>query len=336
MDTRISWVALSLSNQLVDVKERIRGAGPTLFESSVVPDCDVPGASRTEAERVIERAVELGVRVVTYPDDEYPDHLRDVALPPPVLYAVGDLALLKRPCVAIVGSRRCSAYGRWAARTLARGLSHAGVCVVSGMAFGVDAAAHEGALDGPGGTIAVLGGGPERPSPASLRPLYRSLAAGQLVVSEFPPGTSPKPAYFPRRNRVVAGLSRGVIVVEAAIRSGALITAREAMEAGREVFAVPGPIDSSTSAGTNRLLWEGATPALGATEVVEALGTAVDVDGGCPADRILEALAGGPMSVPELQERTGLAREHIAGQLLRLRLGGAVGAMPGQRFRRVE
>ena len=329
-------MALSLSNQPVDVKEYLRGVGPTLFESLNGPECGVPSASQAEAEQVIRRATDLGVRVVAYPDDEYPEQLREVALPPAVLYAVGDVALLKRPCVAIVGSRRCSAYGRWAARSLGRGLSNAGVCVVSGMAFGVDAAAHQGALDGPGGTIAVLGGGPEKASPASLRHLYETLASDQLVVSEFPPDTSPKPSYFPRRNRVVAGLSRGVIVVEAATRSGALITAREAMEAGREVFAVPGPIDCATSAGTNRLLWEGATPALGAREVVEALGAAAEVDGGRPSERILEALAGGPLGVMDLQQRTGLTRAHLAGQLMRLRLGGAVSALPGQRFRRVE
>jgi len=336
MDARISWVALSLSTKLVDVKGHLRGVGRTLFESLDGAAGAATGVSREAAERVLRRADELGVAVVAYPDDEYPGHLREVALPPPVLYAVGDVGLLRRPGVAVVGSRRCSGYGRWAGRTLGRGLSNAGVCVVSGMAFGVDSAAHEGALDGPGGTIAVLGGGPEKASPASLRSLHRTLTSEQLVISEFPPDTAPKPAYFPRRNRVVAGLSRGVVVVEAAARSGALITAREAIDAGRDVFAVPGPIDSPTSAGANRLIWDGASPALSAGDVVDALGVAADIPGGRPSDRILAALAAGPMGLAEIQERTGLSREHLQGQLLRLRLGGAVTAWPGQRYRRVE
>ncbi len=352
MDELTCWVALSLVNKPFDLRALLRRYGRigTLFDNvdareeleRLLP-CDASD-SLIRAKGIQRACRDLGVRPWSYDSSLYPETLRSIACPPPVLYTVGHPSPLTRPAVAIVGSRRCSEYGKWAARTLGRGLSAAGVCVISGMAFGVDAAAHEGALRGPGGTVAILGSGPERATPASLGRLYRRIAGEQLVLSEFPPGTTPKPAYYPRRNRVVAGLSRGVLVVEAASRSGALITAREALAQGREVLAVPGPIDSATSAGTNRLLQQGATPVTGCEDVLAMLGelpfpatAPADGRGGdAPDDRLVGALASGMAGVDELMERTGLPLVEVRAALLRLRLAGAVRACGGDRYCRME
>ncbi len=340
MGARSCWVALSLSHRPLEIRELLDGHGSVeaLFERNLeLPGIPTPADQRLElADRVQASCRRLGVQIVTFDEATYPAALRSLPQPPPALYAVGDVRLLHRSSVAVVGSRRCSAYGRWAARTLSRGISRGGICVVSGMAFGIDAAAHEGAMEGDGGTIAVLAGGPERSSPASLADLHRRLCRDQLVVSEFAPGTRPRPEFFPRRNRVVAGLSRGVMVVEAARRSGALITARLALETGREVFAVPGPIDSPSSAGVNRLLRDGATPVLGERDVIEAFGLGITDQGPDPAGRVLEALAGGTAHADQLQRRTGLAPAQLRGLLLRMRLHGAIRALGGDRYQRVE
>ena len=324
-------MALSVATQPADVRGLLRSYGS--IESVFEQCCEPWQAERAVA--VEERCEALGIRIIPYADAGYPGQLREIDLPPAVLYAAGHADRLTRSSVAMVGSRRCTAYGKWAARTLARSLSMGGVCVVSGMAFGIDAASHQGALDGPGGTVAVLGGGPERPSPASLAELYQRLVAEQLVISEFPPDTRPCPAYFPRRNRIVAGLSRGVVVVEAAARSGALITVRLALDAGREVFAVPGPVDSPTSVGSNRLLRQGAIPALRGEDVLESLGS-MQLPLLDPAQQVLDALADGIVDLAGLVDRTGLPREQLGGLLMRMRLGGTIQAIGGDRYRRAE
>ena len=337
-----SWVALSLSHRPLEIQSLLErhGSVEMIFEKNLqLPGMPSPiREERDRAHGILDTCERLGIAVVPYDDPAYPPELRTLQHPPPVLYAAGNLSLLRRPAVAVVGSRRCSSYGRWAARTLARGLSRRGVCVVSGMAFGIDAAAHEGALEGDGGTLAVLGGGPERSSPASLVHLYRRLRRDQLVLSEFAPGTRPRPEFFPRRNRIVAGLSQGVVVVEAARRSGALITAHLALETGKEVFAVPGPIDSPSSAGTNQLIRDGAAPVLGDRDVVEALGIE-GIEGSLesePSGPILDALASGASDMEQLQRRTGLPLAQLRGMLLRLRLNGVVRSLGGDRYQRVE
>lgn len=340
MQARACWVALSLSHRPLEIRELLdrHGTVEAIFERNL----ELPGipsqVARTNdlAQRVMESCQRLGVRVVTFDEASYPATLRTIEQPPAALYTVGDVQLLRRPALAVVGSRRCTAYGRWAARTLSRGISRGGICVVSGMAFGIDEAAHEGAMEGDGGTIAVLAGGPERSSPASLADLYGRLRRDQLVVSEFAPGTRPRPEFFPRRNRVVAGLSRGVMVVEAAQRSGALITARLALESGRDVFAVPGPIDSPSSVGSNRLLRDGATPVLEERDVIETFGLHVAQEGPDPVGRILEALAAGPADAGELLDRTGLTPANLRALLLRMRLHGSVRALGADRYQRVE
>jgi len=233
------------------------------------------GGDDTEALRWAAGFERGGVRLVTAFDEEYSAALGEIADPPFVLYALGRIERLKLPAVAIVGSRDASRYGRDVAWRLARELSGAGVAVVSGFARGVDAAAHEAALEGPGGTIAVLGCGLDVDYPREHRALKERLACEHLLLSEYPPGTEPRPQNFPVRNRIIAGLSAGVVVVEASRRSGSLITARLANDFGRDVFAVPGSVFSQTSAGTHELLRDGAILCRGAEDVLAELFPAV-------------------------------------------------------------
>jgi DNA processing protein len=217
-------------------------------------------ARREEAlDREIEEAKKLGIRIVTLLDSEYPRLLREIENPPLVLYMRGTTEIDTTRTLAIVGTRRTSGYGRGMAKRLAHDLGALGLIVVSGLAVGIDAAAHRGALDAKEQTVAVLGSGFLHPYPASNKRLFDEIGHRGTVVSEYPLDTHPAKWTFPQRNRIIAGLSRGVIVVEAPQRSGALITARLALEEGREVFAIPGNVTSTASTGTNRLIKDGAT-----------------------------------------------------------------------------
>lgn len=229
----------------------------------------------------VERA---GIRIVTAFDDEYPSALTQIPDPPFLFFAIGRLDRLKLPAVAVVGSRNATRYGRDVASRLARDLSHAGVTVVSGFARGVDGAAHEAAREGPGGTVAVLGCGVDVDYPREHARLKEAMSETDLVISEFPPGVEPRPQNFPVRNRVIAGLAAGVVVVEASRRSGSLITARLAADCGRDVFAVPGSVFSETSIGTHELLRDGAILCRGAEDVLSELFPSIGV-----AARSLEA-----------------------------------------------
>jgi DNA processing protein len=243
-----------------------------------------------------------GLRILTAFDDEFPHLLSEIPDPPFVLYALGRLDRLRLPAVAIVGSRDASRYGRDVATRLARELSGVGVAVVSGFARGVDAAAHEAGLEGPGGTIAVLGCGIDVDYPREHARLKTALASEHLLLSEYPPGAEPRPQNFPIRNRIIAGLSSGVVVVEASRRSGSLITARLAADFGRDVFAVPGSVFSPTSIGAHELLRDGAILCRGAEDVLAELFPSIGapraaaVDAGAAAEispearRILDAL----------------------------------------------
>ena len=229
-------------------------------------------ADDAEAVRWAAEVERRGIRVITAFDPEYPALLLEIADPPFVLHASGSLDRLRLPAVSVVGSRDASRYGRDVAQRLGRELSAAGVAVVSGFARGVDAAAHEAALEGPGGTVAVLGCGLDVDYPREHRRLRERLeAGGGLFLSEHPPGEEPRPQNFPIRNRVIAGLSAGVVVVEASRRSGSLITARLAADFGRDVFAVPGSIFSETSAGAHALLRDGAIICTGTDDVLAEL-----------------------------------------------------------------
>lgn len=257
----------------------ILDAGPRLgqFAGSVLPGparaaLADPAGLRRLAVRELEAASRLGVRSLTLAAPDYPCLLREIVDPPPIIGVLGTISAEADACaVAIVGARRASHYGLRVARVLATGLARSGVTVISGLARGIDAAAHGAALDAGGRTLAVLGSGHGRVYPAEHRRLAQEIAGQGAVLSEFPIDAPPRAHHFPMRNRLVAGLSLGVVVVEAAQRSGALITARLAMEEGREVGAVPGPVDEPRSEGTNALLADGAVLVRSAEDVVEAI-----------------------------------------------------------------
>ncbi len=265
--------------------------------------------------------------VVARSDGAYPALLAAIYDPPPRLYLRGSRPdLLHGPCVALVGARSCSSYGRQVARWLGRELAAAGAVVVSGLARGVDGEAHRGALEAGGSTIAVLGCGIDRDYPRAHAELARRIAAEGLIVSEYPPGTEPAPWRFPARNRIVAGLCLAVAVIEARERSGALITADFALEEGREVLAVPGEVTSALSAGSNALLKHGAAPLTRPDDVLSALGLegAPSVPGppaGTPG-AVLGALRDGAAGVDEIATATGIVAAEVAAALSQLELDG--------------
>ena len=235
--------------------------------------CAVPGMSAAcataikamplaEGRRLADDTARLGGRILIPGDHEFPALLTTIPEPPPVLFALGDVGLLERPALAVVGSRDHTVYGETVARGAAAAAARAGIVVVSGMARGLDAVAHAAALDAGGGTVGVLGNGLGVIYPSANRPLYQRVADRGLLLTEFPPGERPNAGSFPQRNRLISGLARATLVVEAAIGSGALITAGAALEQGRDVLAVPGPVTAAVSAGTNRLIRDGATPYL--------------------------------------------------------------------------
>lgn len=221
----------------------------------------------------------LGLEVVFYSDRVYPDLLREISDPPLFLYVLGDPSLLGQPCVAVVGSRQSSRYGAGMAETMSRALSRAGVCVVSGFAHGIDRAAHQGALEGVGGTIAVLGTGLDLVYPAANRDLWDRIASRGLIVSEFAPGTRPEGTNFPHRNRIVSGLSLGVLVVEGALGSGSLITAELALAQNRDVFALPGPANLKTYQGCHQLIRQGACLVQSGEDILRELAPRLAVHG---------------------------------------------------------
>ncbi len=263
-------------------------------------------------------------------DAAYPSLLAAIHDPPAHLFLRGsaDAAVLSEPAIAVVGARACSSYGRSVARSLARELAGAGLVVVSGMARGVDGEAHRGALDAGGRTVAVLGCGIDRDYPAAHAELARRIAERGLIVSEYEPGVEPAPWRFPARNRIIAGLCAGTIVVEARERSGALITADFALEEGRDVLAVPGEITSSLSAGSNALLRLGAVPVTCAADVLELYSLAprphVHAPLGSAAEQLLTQLAGSPLTADELVRATALDPGASAAALTELELSGRV------------
>jgi DNA processing protein len=275
---------------------------------------------------------------VTYPtvertSPEFPSLLRELHDPPARLYLRGSVPLLSQPAVAVVGARSCSSYGAQVSRTLGRELGAAGVVVVSGLARGVDAEAHRGALEAGGQTVAVLGCGIDRDYPRRHSELASRIAAEGAIVSEYPPGTEPAPWRFPARNRIVAGLCLATVVVEARSRSGALITADFALELGREVFAVPGEITAGLSAGTNELLRQGAAPLLATADVLEPLGLQPKARKAPNltrlADHVLRLLADEPQEADRLTRTSGRASGDVGAALVELELSGLVASADG-------
>jgi len=293
------------------------------------------------------RAAELGARLVALSEEAYPPPLLDLRLPPPALHVAGELPA--GPTVAIVGSRRATPYALEIATWLGRELAAAGLVVVSGFARGVDAAAHAAALAAPAGrTVAVLGCGLAVDYPQGQRDLARRIAAGGALVSEFPPDAPPEAWRFPVRNRIIAALARGVVVVSAAPRSGSLVTARLALELGREVLAVPGRILDENSLGAHELLRDGAALVRHPADVLEALGldspgrvpaTAPEAGDAAPAlaDPLLDLLAGGGPLAPEaIAAALDTPVDRLLGRLLELELAGRLRRLPGPLFATVR
>jgi DNA processing protein len=301
--------------------------------------------------QLAEAAERAGARILLPEDAAFPALLRTIPDPPPVLFALGNLSLVDRPAIAIVGSREHSAYGQAVAGSLAAQAGRAGLVVVSGMARGLDAVAHAAALDAGGATIGVLGNGLGVIYPAANRTLYARVAEHGLLLTEFPPGERPHAGSFPRRNRLISGLARVTAVVEAAVGSGALITAGAALDQGREVMAVPGPVTSPVSTGTNRLIRDGATPYLEPADLLQYYPEAVlaPVDLTAPgvgsrvlpetlthAEREVAGLLGAePVHLDRLVEQSGRPVGELLAMLCVLEVQGVAEQRPGRLFRRI-
>lgn len=313
--------------------------GATLAERLLGHDCE------GGIDAAMAWADQPGNHLVTLADAAYPQALLTAADPPVLLYAKGQLELLNRPAISVVGSRNATHQGEATAEHFAATLSAAGLTVVSGLALGIDAAAHRGALTGRGSTIAVIGTGPDRIYPSRNEELARQIADKGVVVSEFPLGTPAVAANFPRRNRLIAGLGRGCLVVEAAERSGSLITARLAGEAGLEVFAIPGSIHSPLSKGCHKLIKQGAKLVERAEDILEELrweaavarapATIAPLPDDPEATRLLDALGYDPCNLDSLATRTGLTADRLLAMLLPLELDGHVAQLPGGRYQRI-
>jgi DNA processing protein len=300
------------------------------------------GQSQPEAlGRLRDHCLQLDIAIAHFSGDAYPALLCEIPDPPPVLYYRGPKPSDARAAVAIVGSRRPTRYGRRVAHRMAREVASAGVTVVSGLAYGIDTCAHEGALES-GSSAAVLACGLDRPYPRTNRRLFDALAASGGVTSEYPPGTEAYPFHFPARNRIVTGMARAVIIVEGAHRSGSLISARLALEQGRELFAVPGNIDSPTSRGTNALLRDGCPPLLEAADVLQALGiahvgaTTASPSVALPKDpdacAVLAVLGSEPVHVDDVVDACRLDGARVLELLTTLELAGLAERMPGGLF----
>jgi DNA processing protein len=360
-DEAAAWIALRTAPGMGDVRGRklvdrfggpfgIRAASPETLAAvggaarvaGWLGEVGVLAAARLELARI----TAAGARLVALDDPEYPPLLREVGDAPLYLIAKG-ARLLAGPAVAIVGARRATPYGRDVARQLAEGLAHAGVMVVSGLARGIDGAAHEGALAARGWTAAVLGSGIDVIYPREHLGLAERILGTGTLLSERPIGTAPLPAHFPARNRILAGMTQGTVVIEAAERSGSLITARLANEGGREVFAVPGRVDSPLSFGAHLLIREGATLVRDVEDILEqitpalrerAAGTGATVplpvagEVDSAAGRILALLAGGNASVDELIRNSGLPASEILASVLDLELRGVIRKLSDQHF----
>lgn len=291
-----------------------------------------------------------GNALITLADSAYPPRLLEISDPPPLLYVKGQSALLRHPAIAIVGSRNATTQGMANAEAFARELSAKDWCIVSGLAQGIDAAAHRGGLTGMGRSIAVVGTGLDIVFPAANHALAHALAANGCLVSEFPLGTPARPGHFPRRNRIISGLARGVLVVEAAPQSGSLITAREAAEQGREVFAIPGSIHSPLARGCHQLIRQGAKLVETAADILEELDTSPPDKAPAPwvpppttpalpensaQAALLAAMGHDPVDVETLCGRCSLTVEQAYEMLLTLELEGHISRLPGGQYQQL-
>ena len=330
--------------------ENINAAGYAALNAVVKPDvarriCD--GTLSNEIQPTLEWLEQPQNHLITLADEDYPQPLLQTADPPPLFYLKGRRELLGSRFFAIVGSRNATPQGVINARDFAKNLSDSGFCIVSGMATGIDAAAHRGGLNGAASSLAVVGTGLDTIYPVGNHKLAHELAENGALITEFPLGTPPKAQNFPRRNRIISGLSAGCLVVEAALRSGSLITARLSAEQGREVFAIPGSIHSPHSKGCHALIkqgvklvecaediltefnWYGTIPA-----PLKSAGTALPIQ---ETDNVLlTALGFDPVDIDTLAARSGLTSQNVCAMLLRMELDGHVALLPGGMYQRIH
>jgi DNA processing protein len=355
-EPRQYWVAFSL----------VKGIGAVRFQAllNFFGDPQIAWGAPTEALReaglsakVIENVVELrssidldlvweqleakGITVLIQTDENYPRRLQELDQPPPVIYMLGELTSEDEWAVAVVGTRRVTAYGRQVAEDIAGTLARNGISVISGLARGVDSISHQAALHAGGRTIAVLGCGLDRIYPPENRRLAEQITAHGALISDYPPGTPPEASNFPPRNRLISGLSLAVVIVEAGQTSGALITAAFAADQGREVFAVPGNINSPGSKGTNRLIRDGAQPLLHPEQILEELELTMVAEQRTarvvlPADaveaQLFEALGREPLHIDEIRSRTDLPIEKVTATLAVMELKGMVSQVGGMQY----
>ncbi len=349
------WIALRLTFGIGTVAYKHlleRFSSPErIFAASAEELASVEGLSRRamealqsfngnrEVDEEIERIERESIAVIPYTYPGYPERLRSIYDPPPYLYVRGTLPPDDRPVVAVVGSRHSSSYGRRIADEICRALASRGVAIISGMARGIDATAHQAAVACNGSTVAVLGSGVDVAYPRENEHLYRAIAETGAVVSEYPMGTEPSSYNFPARNRIISGLSDGVLVVEAQPKSGSLITARMALEQGRDVYAVPGSVYSFKSRGPHGLIRSGALLVESASDILEAL----SLSSSAPDDSRALSLDGDlldlyrclddePAHIDELIEKSSCPSSRVSALLLDLELGGYVKQLPGKRF----
>jgi DNA processing protein len=366
-----AYLALNLLPKIGPIRVRrlleTFGAPERILSASTNELISVPGIGRDMADTIrnwesqidlteeLRRIAKHGVELLTIEDERYPAALREIHDPPHLLYLRGTLLPRDRHAIAVVGSRRITHYGRETARRLSFQLAHAGVTVISGLARGIDTAAHEAALAAEGRTIAVLGSGIGNIYPPENAALAERIATSGAVLSEFPVLYVPDRQSFPLRNRIVSGMSQGILVVEAPARSGSLITANQAMEQGRTVYAVPGPIDRPSSEGCNRLIQDGAKLVIDSRDVLEEMETLFTLDAPAPRNgpksaeapmkstpalesldpverAILNAIDEGETAIDDVIERANLPISAVSATLLRLEMKRLVKALPGKYF----
>lgn len=296
-------------------------------------------------DKIWENIQDLGITVLTWGDDGYPTRLKELSPSPPVLYIRGEIQADDHWAVAIVGTRRITAYGNQVTERIATRLAHAGVTIVSGMARGIDGVAHKAALDAGGRTFAVLGCGVDRIYPPEHRKLAEKIMERGALISDFPPGTAPEASNFPPRNRIISGLSMATVVVEAGKKSGALITAAFAAEQGREVFAVPGNVLAPQSQGTNRLIQDGARVLLDPQEILEVLdltriteqsAARTVLPSNAQEAQLFGILSHDPMHVDEIRNQTSLNIEEVTSTLALMELKGMVRQVGGMRYTAIK
>jgi len=327
-------------------------AAPPRELADALPRSAYDALGSTTLDAAVEDALEWSTRescaIVTLGDAAYPNRLLEIPDPPALLYVRGRIELLNRPALAIVGSRNATAQGARNAQRFAQAFSEAGLTIVSGLALGIDGAAHRGALQGAGSTVAVLGTGVDVTYPARHAALAEEIAGRGALLSEFALGTQPSAGHFPRRNRLISGLALGCLVVEAALESGSLTTARAALEQGREVFAIPGSIHSPLSKGCHALIKAGAKLVESAEDVLSEFSALLPpgMTAGASASRtelgegedspLLKLMGDDPVDLEALRTRSGWSAERLASELLRLELAGRVETLAGGLFQRLH